>query len=304
MDTLLYLVASCIIACIQALPLGVAVRLGRCFGLLGYLLDARHRRVAFENLTACFGQERTPAELKRIVRENYARIGENWTAAVKTAAMTNDELRPYLNCVGFEAFLNPATRPKSAVFALGHFGNFEMYARISVAVQGYVCATTYRGLRQPSVNRLMQKMREKSGVLYFDRRGAGTALKELMHKGGVMLGLLADQHAGDKGLPAPFFGRICSTSAAPMVFALRYDCPLYTTVCYRTAPGRWTIELGPEVSLHENGHARPLVAIATDINEAFEVAVRRDPANWFWVHKRWKPGRHRAVVATETTPEE
>jgi lauroyl/myristoyl acyltransferase len=25
------------------------------------------------------------------------------------------------------------------------------------------------------------------------------------------------------------------------------------------------------------------------VNQAFEQAVRRDPANWFWVHNRWKP---------------
>ena len=25
-----------------------------------------------------------------------------------------------------------------------------------------------------------------------------------------------------------------------------------------------------------------------DVNRAFEAAVRRDPANWFWVHRRWK----------------
>ena len=25
-----------------------------------------------------------------------------------------------------------------------------------------------------------------------------------------------------------------------------------------------------------------------EVNRAFEIAVRRDPANWFWVHKRWK----------------
>jgi KDO2-lipid IV(A) lauroyltransferase len=37
------------------------------------------------------------------------------------------------------------------------------------------------------------------------------------------------------------------------------------------------------------------VAIMLDVNRAFEAAVRRDPANWFWVHNRWKargqPGR-------------
>ena len=26
-----------------------------------------------------------------------------------------------------------------------------------------------------------------------------------------------------------------------------------------------------------------------DVIRALETAVRRDPANWFWVHSRWKP---------------
>jgi KDO2-lipid IV(A) lauroyltransferase len=30
------------------------------------------------------------------------------------------------------------------------------------------------------------------------------------------------------------------------------------------------------------------------VNQAFETAVRRDPANWFWVHNRWKPGKWKA----------
>jgi lauroyl/myristoyl acyltransferase len=25
-----------------------------------------------------------------------------------------------------------------------------------------------------------------------------------------------------------------------------------------------------------------------DVLRAHEAAVRRDPANWFWVHRRWK----------------
>jgi lauroyl/myristoyl acyltransferase len=35
--------------------------------------------------------------------------------------------------------------------------------------------------------------------------------------------------------------------------------------------------------------AAALVAdIMRDVNRAFENAVRRDPANWFWVHRKWK----------------
>jgi len=30
------------------------------------------------------------------------------------------------------------------------------------------------------------------------------------------------------------------------------------------------------------------------VNRAYETAIRRDPANWFWVHNRWKPAGRRS----------
>jgi KDO2-lipid IV(A) lauroyltransferase len=32
------------------------------------------------------------------------------------------------------------------------------------------------------------------------------------------------------------------------------------------------------------------------VNRAYEKAIRRDPANWFWVHDRWKVRRLRRLV--------
>ena len=47
----------------------------------------------------------------------------------------------------------------------------------------------------------------------------------------------------------------------------------------------------PEIPTRETGGPRPVHAIMRDVNRAFEAAVRRDPANWFWVHDRWKDRR-------------
>ena len=96
----------------------------------------------------------------------------------------------------------------------------------------------------------------------------------------------------------PFLGHDCSTTAAPAIFALRYRCALITGVCYRVGLARWRIEAGAEIPTHENGHPRSTAAIMGDVNRAFEAAVRRDPANWLWVHKRWKPaspGRQNSI---------
>lgn len=292
MDMLLYFIARSVVTLVQALPLRTVARMGRFAGGLVYWIDARHRRVALRNLTMCFGKEKSAAEIRAIARENFRRIGENFASAAKTASMTSDELKPHVEFAGNWPIVAPAPGPKpTIVVAIGHFGNFELYARFSQFCPGYQGATTYRGLRQPSLNRLMQELRERSGCLYFERRTDGAALRAAMHQPGLILGLLADQHGGNNGLRIPFLGHDCSTSSAPAVFALRYHCSLRTGICYRIGLAHWRIEAGPEIPTHENGAPRSSEAIMRDVNAAFEQAVNRDPANWFWVHNRWKPAK-------------
>jgi KDO2-lipid IV(A) lauroyltransferase len=303
MEPLLYWSARGLIAGVQALPLRWVARLGRCGGAVAYWLDVRHRRVALRNLQQVLGGERSPAELRALARENYRRIGENFACAAKTASMTVEQLRPCVEFVGDPRVLSPppGVTPPSFVAAIGHFGNFELNARFGQFCPAYQCATTYRGLRQASLNRLLQSLRERSGCLYFERRTDGAALRAAMRRPGLILGLLADQHAGD-GRRIPFMGHDCSTSLAPAILALRYRCPLYTAICYRLNLGRWRIELGAEIPTREADRPRPVDAIMLDVNRAFEAAVRRDPANWFWVHNRWKTPKPRIRGAKPGTP--
>lgn len=294
METVLYWFARALIALLQRLPLRLVARLGRWGGGLAYWLDGRHRRVALSNLAKCFGAGHSRRRLGEIARENFRRIGENFAAAVRTSAMSPAQISEVLTVCGTDKLL-PQDRKVQGCYiaAIGHFGNFELYARGSQWVPGYRFATTYRALRQPSLNRLLQRLRERSGCMYFERRSEMSALREAMRGGNMVLGFLADQHAGDRGLPVPLFGELCSTTTAPAVFALRYKCPLFVAICYRTALARWQIDVGPQIPTHENGQARSVEDITLDMNRAFEEAIRRDPANWFWVHERWKPGKFR-----------
>jgi KDO2-lipid IV(A) lauroyltransferase len=300
MDWLLYLLARGLIRTLQALPLKFVARLGRWCGGLAYRLDGRHRRVAQENLALCFSKEKSLREIKALACENFKRIGESFACAVKTADMTFEELSPHVEFVGASGLLapKPGQIPQGVVAAIGHFGNFELYARFGQFCPAFKCATTYRGLRQPSLNRLLQGMREKSGCLFFERRFDATPLRNYMNQPAIMLGLLADQHAGDGGIWLPFFGHDCSTSVAPAVFALRYNCALFTGICYRVGLARWRIEAGAEIPVRVDGQARPTAEIMLEVNQAFEAAVRRDPANWFWVHRRWKRKKRSATLQT------
>ena len=291
MDTMIYLLARSVVAILQALPLTWVARLGRWGGALAFGLDKRHRRVALENLQMCFGREKSPEEIHAIAKENFCRIGENFASAVKTAGMTPWQMLPHFDLTLARNILphEMDAGPQSRIVAIGHFGNFELYARFGQFVPIFKCAATYRALKQPVLNRILLALRERSDCRFFERRTEAAALKAAMSDTGLLLGLLADQHAGSNGLRLPFFGHECSTSAAPAIFALRYNCPLHTAICYRIGLAKWRIEVGNEIPTRENDVARSIADIMRDVNHAFEDAVRRDPANWFWVHKRWKP---------------
>ena len=295
MDTALYLLARALIALLQSLSLPTVARIGRVAGGLAYALDARHRRVAIRNLQMCLGAEKSWDEIRALARENFKRLGENYCSAIKTAVMSEEDLHPHFIFNDAEKIATSVCRlpSRNGVFAIGHFGNFELYARCIHSMPEFKFATTYRGLRQPSLNRLMQSLRERSGCLFFERRSEAAALKARMSAGNTLLGLLADQHAGVSGVRIPFLGHDCATSAAPAVLALRYHCPLHTAICYRVGLAKWHVEICDEIPTQLNGHPRDTKEIMLDVNRAFEIAVRRDPANWFWVHNRWKPDKSR-----------
>jgi len=296
MDTLFYWPARWLIALIQALPLSFVACLGRAGGGLAYRLDARHRRVALQNLMMCFDGEKSPEEIRALARENFRRIGENFACAVKTAAMSFDALRPHVEFISVERLPGKTNgqAPPNVVVAIGHFGNFELYARFGQFRPEYQCATTYRALKHPGFDRLLQQLRGRSGCLLFERRTDGPLLRAAMHRRGVILGFFTDQSTA--GLRGPFLGHECSTTLAPAVFALRYHCELYTGFCYRTALAKWRLELGEKIPTHENDKPRPSEDIMREVNRALEDAVRRDPANWFWVHRRWKPAETKAKI--------
>ena len=292
LNSLIYWLARTLLALIQALPLRFVARLGRAAGSIAFLIGGRYRRLAIESIALCF-PGMSEVEVRATARENFRRIFENGLSALKTTAMSQAEMQPHFDIVGTEKILQhqPDAGPQSRVVAIGHFGNFELYAHFGQFVPGFQCAATYRGLKQSALDRVLQYVRSHSGCRFFERRADIAELKAAMNDTGLLLGLLADQH-GVTGLRIPFFGRECSTSVAPAVLALRYNCPLHTAICYRIGLARWRIEVGDEIPTHLDGQPRSIADITVAVNHEFEKAIRRDPANWFWVHRRWKsPGR-------------
>ena len=302
-EWILIVVARLALPLLQALPLTWVAWIGRRGGALAWHLDRRHRRVALDNLRHAFPAT-DPADRLAIARENFRRIGENYASALRAATLRWEQLAPRVDLTGLAPAVAILDRhpDRSVVVALGHFGNFELFTWIKVAFPGVQLATTYRALRQKLATRMLLRLRERSGCLFFERRSDAAALRSALRTRRTVLGLLADQHDG-RGVRVPFLGRDAGTSTAPALLALRYGCPLLTGFCLRTGFARWRLEMGDEIPTRTpDGRRRSLADIASDMNRSFERAVRRDPANWFWVHRRWKPAPVADAAASGSAP--
>lgn len=73
-----YVVLLGFVAVLSALPLRLALALGRACGWFAFAVLRIRRRVVLENLRYTLGSERTPAELERIAARTYA----NWAMTV------------------------------------------------------------------------------------------------------------------------------------------------------------------------------------------------------------------------------
>lgn len=297
MGFLLAVPVRLLLAVLQRLSLRTTVQIGRGLGGVAWWILRRHRRVALENLTAAFKDELSPAEIHALARENFRRLGENYAGGARTAAMSDAELKEIVEITGTENLPQLGGPHPNLVFATGHFGNFELCTRGQAFLTGWQCAATYRSLKPPALDRILQELRSHAPIRFFERTRDARALRQMMAKGGVALGLLADQHGGTKGFWLPFFGRPCSTSGSAAILAQRYHAPIQTLLCFRVGLGRWRLEFGEIIPTHlPDGSPRDPAAIMRDVNACYEAAIRRDPANWFWVHRRWKPPTDRQLA--------
>lgn len=286
---LLGIIARVAVAVLCLLPIRWVAHFGRGCGNLAYYADARHRRVALRNLTQSFS-EMSEEEISEIARENFRRIGENICCAIKSASMSDTALEQILEVrqSGSPAAIE-ALASSNILLASGHFGNFELFSRLSPHFPRHRHASTYRAIRQAGLDEVLRGLREKNGLELFERRSGADLLKKELANGGRLLILLSDQSDRSNGLELPFLGRPAFTNRAAAVMAIRYDCSLFVPICYRVGVGQYRIELGEPIPTREPGGARrSSEEIMRDINLAFEAAIMRDPSNWFWVHNRWK----------------
>jgi len=282
------LVASSLIC--RVLPLKLIYCLGNNFAILGYNLAKKQRNIALESLKIAFGREKSDAEIKKIALDCFRFMGKSGLELVYLM----EKPRLVMERVTIEGrqYLEAALKKgKGVILVSAHFGNFPlMLSRLSL--EGYAVFGVMKFMRDERAERLFSNKRSRMGVktIYTkpQRECTENCLKALRDNG--LLFLLIDQNFGSGGgVFVDFFGQKAATAPGPVVLALRTKAAIMPCFMVRQEDDTHKIIFEPEMSLENGKNPEETLKIniqrLTDIIESY---IRKYPAEWGWIHRRWK----------------
>jgi lipopolysaccharide heptosyltransferase II len=284
LDFVVYLLYRAGSALVTVLPLPFLFAFGQFLGLGVWVVSGKYRRLARRNLEIAFANEKSPRELRELVRCHFRRLGANLLCSTKLTQMPPEKILKHVEVENIESMAREFRAGVPVVLILSHLGTWEVFAQLMPKFVGFVRnASVYQGLGNRFIDEHVRRTRSQTGLELFDRHDGFDPVIELLRSGGGV-GVLSDQHAGDHGVWTPFFGRLASTSPLPALLAKRTRAALIAAGVYTTGWARWRMVFTERFD--QTGVS--LGALTSKINEVIEEQIRRAPEDWFWVHNRWK----------------
>lgn len=266
------------------LPRAVVARLGVGVGVLLWRALKTRRAVATENLRRAF-PDNSDADVHALVREHFEHIGQN-ALELLTFHRWRRWYAPRVRVEGREHVDALVRQGVGIVMFVPHTGNWEILAPLWPSVQPNAVVLAHP-LANRLIERLVDRRRRVTGMQILQRQGGLRALLTALRSGRTV-GLLADQDAGPGGVFVPFFGRLASCEPSPAALARHVNCPIVICAAFRETDGshRVILEVVPRVvgSSNAESDAETLAHIYARV----ESMIREYPAQWLWMHRRWK----------------
>lgn len=276
--TLLFLYSTALV------PLGFARFLGRYLGRMAYYVVPRVRTVGLKNLHLAYGDTISEEEKKKILKasmENLGILAAEFPHLPLLRSVKRDSL---VRLKGLEHL----DGSKGGLFIGAHLGNWEWMAG-AFGTLPYKKVGVVRPLRDPRLNRAIEKLRGDTGIEIIDKKNAGPDLIRAVREGS-MTGLLVDQSTRKNGVPVTFFGEPCWATVGPVMVAMRTRTPVFPASMTRDAGGFYTLEFFPPITIERTGNIhQDLIVGSQQCQDAIEGFVRKNPEQWMWIHDRWKP---------------
>ena len=267
------------------LPLPALAPVGRALGVLLHSFGRARRAVALRNLELCFPQWGT-LERERVVREHFGWIGRSLLERALWWHASEARLRRLIHVEGDITLAERSDKP--VMWLVPHFVGLEVCGTAVQLFQTRPGCDIYTPQSNPVIDAAFKRGRSRFGRDLFFERGTGALpVVRAIKKQGYAFFNPADMDFGLRDAAfVPFFGVPAATLLAPSRMAKSLGMVVQPLVCEMLPGGRgWRVKFMPA---WEHWPTDDAVADAAAMNAFIEAEIRKMPAQYLWVHKRFK----------------
>jgi Kdo2-lipid IVA lauroyltransferase/acyltransferase len=256
---------------------------------LAFIFAKKQKAIALDSLSIAFGKEKSAAEIQAIAKDCFIYMAKS---AVELMFFFDKPkaLKERVQMQGRQNLDAALARKKGVILVSAHFGNFPLLLG-SLAVEGYQAGGIMKPMHDARMERIFFKKREKFGVktIYSQPRNVcvNNTINALRNNEIVFIPI--DQNFGTAGVFVDFFGTKAATATGPVIFAQRTGAALVPCFIIRQPDDHHKIIFEPELALAAGNDPEEVIRIniqrLTNIIEAY---IRKYPAEWGWIHRRWK----------------
>ncbi|MCK5241577.1 hypothetical protein KAR34_03915 [bacterium] len=290
-QTVLLNLAKGIILLMGIVPHSVCLAMGSALGRLVFQKNKSRRQVAIDNLTMIYGTAMTPEEREKVARANFAHLGGSGFELLHAAGKNRRQQDKLIQVSGQEHLQAALTQGKGVVVFSAHMGNFYLLGMALSRISRV--KFLFRDSTDSLVSKIYGWVIHRLGIeVIADNPRNVCAMQSFLHlRSGGVLGILIDQ-VETGGVYVDFMGKPAGSTLGAANMSLRRKAPLVPVHCYRTADKKIKVAIEPEFTILRHGKTDELVEPAVaGMNTVVEKWVRKNPAQWFWGHRRWRAWR-------------
>lgn len=275
---------------VRFMPFRWIYSFAKTIAFLGYNLAVRQKKIAIESLTIAFSNEKSRQELEQIAKDCFTFMAKS---AVELLFLLNkpELLRKRIEISGKNNLDHALAKGKGVILVSAHFGNFPLLlARLSLEEE-YNVNGIMRPMRDSRAEKIFLKNREKFRVktIYSQPRKECVDNTIRALRGNEMVFIPIDQNFGTAGVFVDFFGRKAATATGPVIFARRTKSVLLPCFIVRQKDDTHKIFCEPFFEIEEKNNNQETVTYNIQkLTSIVEMYIRRYPAEWGWIHRRWK----------------
>ena len=242
------------------------------------------KNIVIKNIRLAFQNEKTTKEIRIMALKNYQHYGKIFC---EYFAFNSKNIIRHVEFKNLNHLEEALTRNKGTICLTAHLGNWELAIK-SYFLLPYDLYMVVRPIKNKFADKLINRFRTKYKINLIAAKNTYFTILELL-KQNKTVGFVLDQHKGTGGINVDFFGRLAATNTALATLALKTGATVMPVYNYRKQDGKFVTQFEEPLEVIKTGNREFDIFYNTQIfTKKIEELVRRNPEQWFWMHKRWK----------------